>query len=156
MTLSLAARCTRSRDLARFGLLRQTVASGRAKQLVSEEWIDLLSHPGALERRSRQRLWRALGGFVPDNRKGDVPADAYAVVPGIEGSTSSSRLVTILWWFRRGLDFGRQGDLIDGNCSRGHHRGASGVTALALGLSAAPRLPQHAIGARFDHQCREG
>ena len=98
---------TNARDLARFGLLHLNRGEWQGKQLVSEEWLDFMVTP-APSSDVRGNDYGAHWWLVPDDRKGDVPADAYSSA-GNRGQyvivAPSHDLVVV----RRGLDFGRQG-----------------------------------------------
>jgi CubicO group peptidase (beta-lactamase class C family) len=98
---------TNARDLARFGLLFQQGGVWNGERLVSEAWIDFVRTPAP----ATAETGNAYGGqwwLVPDDRKGDVPPDAYATA-GNRGQfvmvVPSHDLVIV----RRGLDWGRQG-----------------------------------------------
>ena len=127
---------TNARDLARFGLLHLNRGEWQGKQLVSKEWIDFMVTP-APSSDVRGNDYGAHWWLVPDNRKGDVPADAYSSA-GNRGQyvivAPSHDLVVV----RRGLDFGRQGfdrwELL-----RKGHRGTSGVRGSPR-PSSAPRF----------------
>ncbi len=98
---------TNARDLARFGLLYLNGGVWDGERLISEDWIDFVRTPAP----ATARTGNFYGGqfwLVPDDRKEDVPADAY--------STSGNRgqyVVIVpthdLVIVRRGLDWGRQG-----------------------------------------------
>ena len=98
---------TNARDLARFGLLHLNRGEWQGERLVSEEWIDFMVTP-APSSDIRGNDYGAHWWLVPDDRKGDVPADAYSSA-GNRGQyvivAPSHDLVVV----RRGLDFGRQG-----------------------------------------------
>lgn len=100
---------TNARDLARFGLLYENggVWPTTGERIVSREWIDFVRTPAP----STAGSGNFYGGqfwLVPDGRKGEVPADAYATA-GNRGQyvviVPSLDLVIV----RRGLDWGRQG-----------------------------------------------
>ncbi|MEM8984240.1 MAG: serine hydrolase [Pseudomonadota bacterium] len=98
---------TNARDLARFGLLYANGGVWNGERLIAESWIDFVRTPApALAERGNYyggQFW-----LVPDDRKNDVPADAYATA-GNRGQyviiAPSHDLVIV----RRGLDFGKQG-----------------------------------------------
>ena len=98
---------TNARDLARFGLLYLNDGVWDGERLVSSEWIDFVRTPApATALRGNEyggQFW-----LVPDDRKNDVPADAYTTA-GNRGQyviiAPSHDLVIV----RRGLDYGRQG-----------------------------------------------
>ena len=98
---------TNARDLARFGLLHLNGGEWQGEQLVSEEWIDFMFTP-APSSDVRGNDYGAHWWLVPDDRKGEVPADAYSSA-GNRGQyiivAPSHDLVVV----RRGLDFGQQG-----------------------------------------------
>ena len=98
---------TNARDLARFGLLYLNGGVWDGERLISEDWIDFVRTPAPATARNGNfyggQFW-----LVPDDRKDEVPADAY--------STSGNRgqyVVIVpthdLVIVRRGLDWGRQG-----------------------------------------------
>ena len=98
---------TNARDLARFGLLYQQGGVWNGKRILSKEWIDFERTPAP----ATAKIGNYYGGqwwLVPDNRKGEVPADAYTTA-GNRGQyvivVPSKNLVIV----RRGLDWGRQG-----------------------------------------------
>lgn len=98
---------TNARDLARFGLLYLNGGVWNGQRIISEEWIKFVRTPAP----STAASGNFYGGqfwLVPDNRKGEVPADAYAT-RGNRGQYTvivpSHNLVIV----RRGLDWGRQG-----------------------------------------------
>jgi len=98
---------TTARDLARFGLLYLNGGMWNGERLLSEEWIRFVRTPAP----STAATGNAYGGqfwLVPEQRKGEVPADAYAT-RGNRGNyvaiVPSHDLVIV----RRGLDWGRQG-----------------------------------------------
>lgn len=98
---------TNARDLARFGMLYEQGGVWNGERLLSEAWIDFVRTPAP----STARSGNFYGGqfwLVPDDRKGDVPADAYSTA-GNRGQfviIVPSHDVVIV---RRGLDYGRQG-----------------------------------------------
>ena len=98
---------TNARDLARFGLLHLNRGEWQGERLVSEEWIDFMVTP-APSSDVRGNDYGAHWWLVPDDRKKDVPANAYSSA-GTRGQyvivAPSHDLVVV----RRGLDFGRQG-----------------------------------------------
>ena len=98
---------TNARDLGRFGLLYLNGGVWNGERIISREWIDFVRTPAP----STAAIGNAYGGqfwLVPDNRKGQVPADAYSTA-GNRGQyvviVPSHDLVIV----RRGLDWGRQG-----------------------------------------------
>ena len=98
---------TNARDLARFGLLYQQGGVWNGNRILSKEWIDFERTPAP----ATAKIGNYYGGqwwLVPDNRKGEVPADAYTTA-GNRGQyvivVPSKNLVIV----RRGLDWGRQG-----------------------------------------------
>ncbi len=98
---------TNARDLARFGILYQQKGMWNGQRLLSESWIDFERMPAP----STSETGNFYGGqfwLVPDDRKGDVPPDAYSTA-GNRGQfvivVPSHDLVIV----RRGLDWGRQG-----------------------------------------------
>lgn len=98
---------TNARDLARFGMLYQQGGMWHGEQILSREWIDFVRTPAP----ATATIGNAYGGqfwLVPDDRKGEVPADAYSTA-GNRGQfvivVPSKNLVIV----RRGLDWGRQG-----------------------------------------------
>jgi CubicO group peptidase (beta-lactamase class C family) len=98
---------TNARDLARFGLLYQQGGVWNGQRILSQEWIDFERTPAP----ATAKIGNAYGGqwwLVPDDRKGEVPADAYSTA-GNRGQfvivVPSKNLVIV----RRGLDWGRQG-----------------------------------------------
>lgn len=98
---------TNARDLARFGLLYQQGGVWNGERILSREWIDFERTPAP----ATAEIGNAYGGqwwLVPDDRKGEVPPDAYSTA-GNRGQyviiVPSENLVIV----RRGLDWGRQG-----------------------------------------------
>ncbi len=100
---------TNARDLGRFGILWENggVWPTTGERIVSEEWIDFARTPAP----STAETGNFYGGqfwLVPDDRKDEVPADAYSTA-GNRGQyvvvVPSHDLVIV----RRGLDWGRQG-----------------------------------------------
>lgn len=98
---------TNARDLARLGLLYEQGGVWNGERIISEEWIDFVRTPAP----STSETGNAYGGqwwLVPDNRKDEVPPDAYSTA-GNRGQfvivVPSHDLVIV----RRGLDWGRQG-----------------------------------------------
>jgi len=100
---------TNARDLGRFGILWENggVWPTTGERIVSEEWIDFARTP-APSTAERGNFYGGQFWLVPDDRKGEVPADAYATA-GNRGQyvviVPSHDLVIV----RRGLDWGRQG-----------------------------------------------
>jgi CubicO group peptidase (beta-lactamase class C family) len=98
---------TNARDLARFGLLYQQGGMWNGERILSREWIDFVRTPAP----ATATTGNSYGGqfwLVPDDRKGEVPPDAYSTA-GNRGQfvivVPSRNLVIV----RRGLDWGRQG-----------------------------------------------
>ena len=98
---------TNARDLARFGLLYEQGGIWEGERVVSEQWVDFVRTPAP----STAGAGNFYGGqfwLVPDERKGEVPPDAYSTA-GNRGQfviiVPSHDLVIV----RRGLDYGRQG-----------------------------------------------
>ncbi len=98
---------TNARDLARFGMLYQQGGTWNGERIISREWIDFERAPAP----ATAKIGNAYGAqwwLVPDDRKGEVPADAYSTA-GNRGQfvivVPSENLVIV----RRGLDWGRQG-----------------------------------------------
>ena len=98
---------TNARDLARLGLLYQQGGVWNGERILSQEWIDFERTPAP----ATATIGNFYGGqwwLVPDDRKGDVPPDAYSTA-GNRGQfviiVPSKNLVIV----RRGLDWGRQG-----------------------------------------------
>ena len=98
---------TNARDLARFGLLYLQNGRWQGKQLISEQWIDFVRTPAPASA-VRGHDYGGQWWLVPDDRKGEVPGDAYSTA-GNRGQyviiAPSHDLVIV----RRGLDFGKQG-----------------------------------------------
>lgn len=98
---------TNARDLARFALLYLNGGRWQDERLLSEAWISFSRTPAPASAQNGNDY----GGqwwLVPDARKDEVPADAYAAA-GNRGQyvivAPSYDLVIV----RRGLDYGRQG-----------------------------------------------
>lgn len=98
---------TNARDLARFGLLYLNGGVWNGERLLSPQWIDFVRTPAP----STAEHGNVYGGhwwLVPDERKDEVPADAYSTA-GNRGQyvivAPSHDLVIV----RRGLDYGKQG-----------------------------------------------
>ncbi len=98
---------TNARDLARFGLLYANGGVWNGERIISQDWIDFVRTPAP----ATVGIGSFYGGqwwLVPDDRKDDVPADAYTTA-GNRGQfviiAPSHDLVIV----RRGLDWGRQG-----------------------------------------------
>lgn len=98
---------TNARDLARFGLLYLNDGVWDGERLISEDWIEFVRTPAP----ALAELGNFYGGqfwLVPDDRKDEVPADAYST-SGNRGQYTlivpSHDLVIV----RRGLDYGAQG-----------------------------------------------
>lgn len=98
---------TNARDLARFGQLYLQNGRWRGEQLISPEWIDFVRAPAPATADSGN-FYGGQWWLVPDERKGEVPADAYSTA-GNRGQfvvvVPSHELVIV----RRGLDYGAQG-----------------------------------------------
>ena len=98
---------TNARDLARFGLLYLNGGRWQGEQLISQSWINFSRAP-APAASARGNDYGAQWWLVPDDRKEDVPADAYSTA-GNRGQyvivVPSHDLVIV----RRGLDYGKQG-----------------------------------------------
>lgn len=98
---------TNARDLARFGMLYEQNGLWKGERIISEEWVDFVRSP-APSTADRGNFYGAQFWLVPDDRKGEVPADAYSTA-GNRGQfvviVPSHDLVIV----RRGLDWGRQG-----------------------------------------------
>lgn len=98
---------TNARDLARFGLLYLNCGRWNGEQLISKEWIDFVRTPTP-STAERGNFYGGQWWLVPDDRKDDVPADAYSTA-GNRGQyvivAPSHDLVIV----RRGLDYGKQG-----------------------------------------------
>jgi hypothetical protein len=77
------------------------------ERVISEDWIDFVSSP-APSTADDGNFYGAQFWLVPDDRKGEIPADAYSTA-GNRGQYAivvpSHELVIV----RRGLDWGRQG-----------------------------------------------
>lgn len=98
---------TNARDLARFGLLYLNEGVWDGERLILEDWIEFVRTPAP----ALAELGNYYGGqfwLVPDDRKDEVPADAYST-SGNRGQYTlivpSHDLVIV----RRGLDHGAQG-----------------------------------------------
>ncbi len=98
---------TNARDLARFGLLYLNGGVWGGERIISEDWIEFVRTPAP----ALAELGNYYGGqfwLVPDDRKDEVPADAYST-SGNRGQymliVPSHDLVIV----RRGLDYGAQG-----------------------------------------------
>ena len=98
---------TNARDLARFGLLYLNGGTWGGEQLVSRDWIEFVRSP-APAASGRGNDYGGQWWLVPDERKAEVPADAYST-SGNRGQfvivAPSQDLVIV----RRGLDYGEQG-----------------------------------------------
>ena len=98
---------TNARDLGRFGLLYLNNGMWDGERLISKEWIEFSRTPAPASA-SRGYDYGAQWWLVPDQRKKDVPADAYSTA-GNRGQyvivDPSHDLVIV----RRGLDYGKQG-----------------------------------------------
>ncbi|NQY02030.1 MAG: serine hydrolase [Halieaceae bacterium] len=98
---------TNARDLARFGLLYLNQGKWQGEQLISEEWIEFSRTPAPASA-VRGNDYGGQWWLVPDERKAEVPGDAYSTA-GNRGQfvivAPSHDLVIV----RRGLDYGKQG-----------------------------------------------
>ena len=98
---------TNARDLARFGMLYQQGGVWNGERILSQAWIDFVRTP-APATATTGNFYGGQFWLVPDDRKGEVPADAYSTA-GNRGQfviiVPSRNLVIV----RRGLDWGRQG-----------------------------------------------
>ena len=98
---------TNARDLARFGLLYLNKGMWNGERIISEDWIRFVRTP-APSTAANGNFYGGQFWLVPDNRKSEVPGDAYAT-QGNRGQYTvivpSHDLVIV----RRGLDWGRQG-----------------------------------------------
>lgn len=98
---------TNARDLARFGQLYLQNGRWQGEQLLSPEWIAFERTP-APATADDGNFYGGQWWLVPDERKGEVPADAYSTA-GNRGQfvvvVPSRELVIV----RRGLDYGDQG-----------------------------------------------
>lgn len=98
---------TNARDLARFGQLYLQNGRWQGEQLISPGWIDFVRTPAPATADSG-RFYGGQWWLVPDDRKDEVPADAYSTA-GNRGQfvivVPSHELVIV----RRGLDYGDQG-----------------------------------------------
>ena len=98
---------TNARDLARFGMLYLQNGIWQGERLLSEDWIKFVRTPAPTSD-VRGNDYGGQWWLVPDNRKEEVPADAYSTA-GNRGQyvivVPSHDLVIV----RRGLDYGKQG-----------------------------------------------
>jgi CubicO group peptidase (beta-lactamase class C family) len=98
---------TNARDLARFGLLYLNDGRWQGEQLLSKDWIRFSRTPAPAVA-ARGNDYGGHWWLVPDDRKDEVPPDAYST-SGNRGQyvvvAPSHNLVIV----RRGLDHGRQG-----------------------------------------------
>ena len=98
---------TNARDLARFGMLYLQNGIWQGKRLLSDDWIDFVRQPAPASS-VRGNDYGGHWWLVPDDRKEEVPPDAYSTA-GNRGQyvivVPSHDLVIV----RRGLDFGKQG-----------------------------------------------
>lgn len=98
---------TNARDLARFGLLYLNEGNWLGEQLISKAWINFSRTPAPASD-VRGHDYGGQWWLVPDDRKEEVPANAYSTA-GNRGQyvivVPSHDLVIV----RRGLDFGGQG-----------------------------------------------
>jgi CubicO group peptidase (beta-lactamase class C family) len=98
---------TNARDLARFGMLYLQNGVWQGKRLLSDDWIEFVRKPAPASS-VRGNDYGGHWWLVPDDRKGEVPPDAYSTA-GNRGQyvivVPSHDLVIV----RRGLDFGKQG-----------------------------------------------
>ena len=98
---------TNARDLGRFGLLYLNEGVWDGQRLISKDWITFSRTPAPASA-VRGNDYGAQWWLVPDERKNDVPADAYSTA-GNRGQyviiDPSHDLIIV----RRGLDYGKQG-----------------------------------------------
>ncbi|MEM1403120.1 MAG: serine hydrolase [Pseudomonadota bacterium] len=98
---------TNARDLARFGLLYLQDGVWEGERIVSSDWIKFVRTPAPASS-VRGHDYGGQFWLVPDDRKGEVPGDAYSTA-GNRGQyviiDPSHDLVIV----RRGLDYGNQG-----------------------------------------------
>ncbi|MEE4203494.1 MAG: serine hydrolase [Halieaceae bacterium] len=98
---------TNARDLARFGLLYLNNGVWGGERLISEDWIKFVRTPAPASG-PRGHDYGGQWWLVPDDRKSEVPGDAYSTA-GNRGQyvivDPSHELVIV----RRGLDYGQQG-----------------------------------------------
>ena len=98
---------TNARDLARFGLLYLQDGMWEGERVVSSDWIKFVRTPAPASA-VRGHDYGGQFWLVPDDRKSEVPADAYSTA-GNRGQyviiDPNHDLVIV----RRGLDFGNQG-----------------------------------------------
>ncbi len=98
---------TNARDLARFGQLYLQNGRWQGEQLLSPQWIDFIRTPAPATAEDGN-FYGGQWWLVPDERKQEVPADAYSTA-GNRGQfviVVPSHDVVIV---RRGLDYGEQG-----------------------------------------------
>lgn len=98
---------TNARDLGRFGLLYLNDGMWNGERLISEDWISFSRAPAPASA-SRGNDYGAQWWLVPDDRKNDVPADAYSTA-GNRGQYVIIDPEHDLVIVRRGLDYGKQG-----------------------------------------------
>jgi CubicO group peptidase (beta-lactamase class C family) len=98
---------TNARDLARFGLLYLNNGMWQDERLISRDWVDFVRTPAPASS-VRGHDYGGQFWLVPDDRKGEVPADAYATA-GNRGQYVIIAPTHDLVVVRRGLDYGRQG-----------------------------------------------
>jgi CubicO group peptidase (beta-lactamase class C family) len=98
---------TNARDLGRFGLLYLNDGMWNGERLISSDWISFSRAPAPASS-SRGNDYGAQWWLVPDDRKGEVPANAYSTA-GNRGQYVIIDPEHDLVIVRRGLDYGRQG-----------------------------------------------
>jgi CubicO group peptidase (beta-lactamase class C family) len=98
---------TNARDLGRFGLLYLNDGMWNGERLISSDWISFSRAPAPASA-SRGNDYGAQWWLVPDDRKGEVPANAYSTA-GNRGQYVIIDPEHDLVIVRRGLDYGRQG-----------------------------------------------
>ncbi|MEM1141228.1 MAG: serine hydrolase [Pseudomonadota bacterium] len=98
---------TNARDLARFGLLYLQGGVFAGERFISPEWIEFVRTPAPASS-VRGHDYGGQWWLVPDDRKDDVPANAYSTA-GNRGQYVIVVPTHDLVIVRRGLDYGRQG-----------------------------------------------
>ena len=98
---------TNARDLARFGLLYLNEGVWGDERLISKAWIDFVRAPAPASS-VRGSDYGGQWWLVPDDRKTEVPADAYSTA-GNRGQYVIIDPRHDLVVVRRGLDYGEQG-----------------------------------------------
>ena len=86
---------TNARDLARFGLLFLQDGQWQGEQLISREWIDFVRTPAPASG-VRGNDYGGQWWLVPDERKNEVPSDAYSTAGNRDSTSSSSPAMTSL------------------------------------------------------------